>query len=767
MNNENLPVPAGPLTAAASPLSPMSSMPSMSPLPFSTVDATPWSQFLRTLYRGRWLIIGSTAVCLLAGAAYVTLTRPVYRSDMLIQVDPVPSDLKTTTGDASSAATSNPQPPGAQASSEIEVLRSRMVMSDAVEHLKLYIDAVPKYVPVVGWWLATHLRSVSTPLPGGYVYGAERIDVPVFDVPAALEDKKFTLTLEDDGFYTLKYAGRFGTDAIELRGRVGTTLTAETPSGPLTLMVADVKGSPGASFTLTRHPKVGATETLQKQVMVSERGKDSNVIGVTLDGTNALLISRILNEIGHAYVEQNARRRSEAADKTIRFLDEQLPQRKAQLEQSESRYNAFREAHGTINTSEEGASLLQQTAATQARIVELKQRREELLTRYTDDHPAIKAIEGELREAKSALGAINARMHDLPLIEQNVLQLQRNVQMDSALYTTLLNTRQQLALVRAAKVANVRILDQATPALLPIQPRAAVVLGGSTIAGFVIGVVLACLRRRMKMVVETPEDVEFDAGLPLFATVLHSRLKVDAMRDIPQGAKLALAPAHPRNEASVESLRSFRTTLQFALASAPNRIVLLTGPTSGVGKSYLSSNLAMLSGAANKRVLLVDADLRKGLLHEYFGMSRGPGLTDAIVGTHSVDEVVHRNVAPGVDLLSAGSPVVSPSETLLRPELATLIQSLGERYDLVVIDGPPLLVADALVLGRVAGTVLLVARHGQSTAAQIRESARRLGLANVPVRGVVFNDFTPGLGAYTYPYWGDGYFGNGVQAKGA
>jgi tyrosine-protein kinase Etk/Wzc len=764
MNNQNLPAPmpapTGALMAAAS------FMPSMSPLPFSSVDATPWSQFLRTLYRGRWLVIGSTAVCLLAGAAYVTLTRPVYRSDLLIQVEPVPSDLKQTSGDAPSSATSN-QPNSVQASSEIEVLRSRMVMSNAVDHLRLYIDAVPKYAPVVGWWLANHLRSVSTPLPGGYVYGTERIDVPVFDVPTALEDKPFTLTLEDDGLYTLKYAPRFGSDGVELHGRVGTLLNAETSAGPLQLMVAGVSGKPGASFTLTRHPKVGATETLQKHVMVSERGKDSNIIGVTLDGTNALLISSILNEIGRAYVDQNVRRRSEAADKTIRFLDEQLPQRKARLEQAESRYNAFRQAHGTISTSEEGLSLLQQTAATQTRIVELKQHREDLLTRYTEDHPAIKAIDGELREAQSALGSINSRMRALPMIEQNVLQLQRDMQAESSIYTTLLNTRQQLALVRAAKVANVRILDQATPALLPIQPRAATVIAGSTIAGLVIGVVLACMRRRMKTVVETPQDVEFDAGLPLFATVLHSRLKVDAMRDVPQGAKLVLAPAHPRNEASVESLRSFRTTLQFALASAANRTVLITGPTARVGKSYLSSNLAMLSGAANKRVLLIDADLRKGLLHQYFGVPRGPGLTDAIAGTHPFEEAVHRGVAPGVDLLSVGSPVVSPSETLLRPELAALIKSLDEQYDMVVIDGPPLLVADALVLGRSAGTVLLVARHGQSTATEIRESARRLGLANVPVRGVVFNDFAPGPGNYSYPYWGDGYFSdNSVEATG-
>jgi tyrosine-protein kinase Etk/Wzc len=704
------------------------------------------SQLLSTLYRGRWIILGSTAFFLLIGIAYATFTQPVYRSGLLIQVEPNQDAFKDSIGSPQTPAASAGNPPSASASTEIEVLRSRMVMSNAVENLKLYIKATPRYIPIVGWFMGAHSTSPSSPLPGGYVYGNERIDVPLFDVPGVLEDKEFQLTLGTDGTYTLKHSGSSTTAAVELEGKVGTLLRSDTPDGPLQLMVARAVGEPGASFTLTRRPKVATTESLQKLVSIIEQGKDSGVIAATLDGLNPLLVSRILNEIGTAYVEQNAKRKSEAADKSIKFLDEQLPQRKAQLEDAESRYNAFRAKHGAVNTTEEGTTLLQQTVADQTRIVELKERRDDLLTRFVEGHPAIKAVDGEIAEAQGALAAITARTRELPLIEQNVIQLQRDVQVDSGLYTSLLNARQQLTLVRAARVPNVRILDQAAPAEYPIKPLRGLVIAGAGISGVLIGILLAFLRRRLMAGVEEPVDIEWDTGLPVFATVLRSQLSFEKLRKTSEGAQLVLAPSTPRNEASVESLRTFRTTLQFALSDAPGSVVLLTGPTAGVGKSFLSANLAILSRVSEKRILLIDADLRKGVLHNHFRVSRG---------SHRVEDVIHREVTPGVDLLTAGTQLAIPSEIFLRSGFDFLIKSLSERYDMVVMDGPPvLLVADAIALGKVADVVFLVARHGVSTMQEIRESARRMALADVPIRGVVLNDFTPGPGRYGYPYAG-------------
>ncbi|MGF6597552.1 tyrosine-protein kinase Etk/Wzc [Paraburkholderia sp. GAS448] len=722
---------------------------------------------LGTLYGGRWLIIGSTIAFLLVGIAYATFTRPVYRSDILIQVEQNPNESKSASGDVSSMFELK-----TDASAEIEVLKSRMVMSRAVDSMKLYIEAAPRYLPVIGWWLAERADSLSQPLPGGYVHGTESIGVTTFNVPEHFYGKHFVLTLGHEGAYALTQSGLAGSDRIELQGIVGRPLHADTKYGPVELLVSNVSGEPGSSFVLRRNSEVATTEWLQKTVAISEKGKQSNIIGATLDGTDPARDSLILNEIGDAYVDQNVQRKSEEADKSIRFLDAQLPKLKTQLETSESRFNAFRAAHGTVDTSEEGTALLQQSVDAQARVQELKQKREELMTRFTEKHPALQAVDAQLADAQSALATVVARTKGLPILEQGVLQLQRDVQVDTDLYTNLLNTRQQMTLVRAGKVGNVRMIDPATPPETPIQPRRGVAIGGSLIAGLMVGIALAVFKRRVVGAVENPQEIEQATGLMVYATVPRSRLNGGGsnsyMRRVAAEKNSdALVLSHAfTHDAAIESLRSFRTTLQFSLLDAPNRVVLITGPTAGIGKSFVSANLATLAGASNRRVLLIDADLRKGVLHQHFQLERAPGLAEVIVGTHRFEEVLKRNVSQGLDFLSTGGMPLNPSELLLQPELADLIGRVASQYDMVVIDGPPLLlVADALVLGRMAGTVFVVARHGVTTVPEIGESARRLAQASVEIRGVIFNDFRRGPGQYGYAYGNPGDYGASGYAQ--
>ena len=219
-----------------------------------------------------------------------------------------------------------------------------------------------------------------------------------------------------------------------------------------------------------------------------------------------------------------------------------------------------------------------------------------------------------------------------------------------------------------------------------------------------------------------------------------------------RGARAPVPPVAVQ-DAALESLRNFRAALQLSMPDASNPVVLISGPTTGVGKSFVAANIASLVGAAKRRVLLIDADLRKGSLHERFRYSRAPGLSDVVAGTHSLDEAIKRGVVPGLDFIAMGSVVPDPGELLLQPALAELIEQLASRYDMVVIDGPPLLpVADALVLGRLAGTVFLVARSGVTTIAELDESARRLEHAHIDVRGVVLNDYKGAPGPYDYGY---------------
>lgn len=726
----------------------------------------PSNYSLGALYNGRWVIIGSTALFLLAGIGYATFKQPVYRSDILVQVEQTPELQKSALADASAMFDVKTDVP-----SEIEVLKSRFVTSQAVKNLKLYIEAGPRYIPIIGWWLAARSDALSTPLVGGYVSGTESIDIDTFNVPERLLEKNFTLTLEPGGTYTAVGKGSLFGEKIQLHGRIGQLLREQTSYGLIELLVKHADGEPGATFNLKRYSEGGTTEWLQNTVSILEKGKQSNIIGATLDGTDPKQDSRILNEIGRAYIDQNAQRKAEQAAKSIHFLDAQLPVLKSQLDEAETHFNAYRTANGTIDTSQYGAALLQQSVAAQVKVFDLKQRRDELMARYADGHPEVQAVNRQLVEAQAELKAVEQDTAKLPDTEQQVLKLKRDVQVDSDLYKIMLDTRQQLALVGAGKASNVRLIDNAMPAEEPIQPRVGVMIGGSVLSGLLVGVGLVLFRRRVSALVEDPQEIEASIGLPVYATVPpHGRLPGFSRREAPtKPAEALMLTGGFSNSPTIESLRSFCTILQFRLPEARNRVVLITGPTAGIGKSFVSANLATLAGASNKRVLLIDADLRKGSLQQYFKIKRGQGLAEVVAGSASFDAVVQRNVSPGLDFVSTGEVQSGPSEMLLRPELADLIRQASLQYDMVVIDGPPLLmVSDAMVLGHAAGAVFMVARHGVTTLPDIRESARRLAQAGVPIRGVILNDYKALPGRYGYPgYAGYAYGGQAGDSRSA
>ncbi|MEW6345007.1 MAG: GNVR domain-containing protein [Paraburkholderia sp.] len=700
-------------------------------------------KYLDALYDSRKLVAAVTGCVLLIGIAYAVLAEPVYRADILIQVEENPSSTKNLFGDASSMFDVK-----TAASAEIEVLRSRTVVSRAVDNLALFIHASPRYVPVIGRWISDHSDGLSKPWPGGYVWGRERIDVPVFEVPSNLYERKFTVTRGTGRNYELVYGD------IRLRGEIGKTLKATTSSGPLEILVQSLEGNPGATFELRRSSRLSTIEKLQKDLTIAEKGKQSDVIGATLDGTDPKRTSDILNAIGAEYVRQNVQRKSEEAEHSIHFLETQLPELKTQLETSENRFNTYRASHGTIDLSEEATSLLQRSVEAQSRRADLEQKREDLLARYTAEHPAVLSIDAQLQTAQAEIDRIANQTRGLPPLEQDVLRLQRDVQVDTDLYTSLLNTEEQLRLVKAGKVGNVRLVDTAAVPEDPIRPKRPLVIAGALLVGLFIGVGVALTRRRLFDAIDDPHEIERLTGLPVYASVPHSRheeLLTRSRRASPSKGLILAGSADA--DPAIESLRSFRTALEFTMHEARNRFVLITGPTPGIGKSFISLNLAAVVGASGKRVLLVDADLRKGFLHRHVGVERGPGLSELVHGTHRADEVVRMNVLPGVDFIPRGSYVPNPSEVLSHANLHVLFTRLAAGYDVVLCDAPPILpVAETIELARLAGTMFLVARQGVTGVGEIRESMRRLSQIGVEIRGVIFNGLRLRPGRYGYGY---------------
>jgi tyrosine-protein kinase Etk/Wzc len=542
---------------------------------------------------------------------------------------------------------------------------------------------------------------------------------------------------------------------IDLKARAGETSIFELPKGSIEIRIDRLDGKPGAEFLLSRSSRLATIEGIQRALKVEELGgKQSGVIGARLQGSDARMVNSVLNEVGKEYVRQNGARKTEEAEKSLAYLNRQLPEIKSQLEQAESKYNAFRNANGTVDLNEESKLSLQQSAAAKLKKMDLQQKKIELLARYTDEHPAVQGIESQIKEINGQISAMNDHIKALPALEQTLLRLQREVKVNTELYTALLNSAQQMRLITVGKVSNVRLVDTPMMAERPVKPNRPVVLALALLGGLFLGVVAAFFRKSLAGGVDSPEQVERIAGVPVFATIPHSRKQKELYQQVnAKQQKVPLLANVSSSDVAVESLRNFRTALQYQLPQFKNNIVLITGATPGMGKSFVSANLAAIMAATGKRVLLIDCDLRNGLLHLYFGFGRHDGLSDAIAGARRLDQVVHHGVIENMDFITTGTLPQHPSELLLRPNFGAFMQELSTRYDLVLVDAPPILaVADTMIIGAHAGAIYIMTRAGVTTPGEISESMKRLNQAGLEAKGVLFNDLKVRPGRYGYGY---------------
>lgn len=707
------------------------------PLPGPDPGALAWRAYFQTLVARRWLIIGVAALCTLAALAYALAARPVFEANMLLHVEEdSPNASKNILNDVSSLFETKKA-----AIAEMELLHSRLVVARAVDTLRLYIDARPRYFPLGGEWIAARRGSaLSEPGlfgRGGYVWGGEKIEVRSFDVPDGMYNHEFTVTALGGGRYRLSDSKR----RHVLDGETGRAAHADGADGPIDLLVTRLRANPGARFVLRRTSRLAALEQVQRSLQIAEQGKQSGVIAVKLHGPNPQQVYATLTEIGSEYMRQHLARRTEEAQKTLTFLDRQLPVLRQQLESAEASYNGYRSSHATVNLEQEVRIALDTLAAAQARRSTLTQKRAELLGRYTDEHPLLQALNQQSRETLREIGELEARIKRLPLVEQEQARLAREVKVSTDLYTELLNTAQQLRLVAVGRVGNVRMVDMPVAPERALKPNRSLIVVLGMVTGLFLGALMAFASKALRGGIDDPERIEAMLGArTVHATIPHSRSQDRLRRQARKQAPLLLAQAAP-DDAAAESLRAFRAALQFVLPHSRNNVVSCLGPTRRVGAAFVSVNLALLMASGGKRTLLIDADLRDGRLHEYFGLERSGGLAECLAGALQPHLAVRHGVADHLDFIPCGSVLPQQTELLQHRHLASLLESLSARYDVVLMTAPPVMeAADALVVGAHAGAVFLVTRAGVTTEGQLNAAVKRLNQAGIAPHGVVFND---------------------------
>ena len=714
-------------------------LPSAAEIQNSQDDDINLIDLLDVVLDSRWLIAAITALAISGGVIFAMLSTPIFEANTLVQVE----ETKAGGGAASSALgeAASLFDIRSPASAEMELLRSRLIIGQVVENLQLSLNVSPKYAPLVGQWLSRGAIQPSSPGVlgfGGYVSGNESLKLSVFDIPAQYQSAgyKFSVVITQQGYSLLSPEGNLLTN-----GMIGQAVDFSLGGSKGSILVTSYVGLPGAQFYVHRVSKLSAVEGLQKALSIAEQGKQSGIIRASLSGDDPAEIALTLNEIGTLYVRQNIARKAAEAEKTLSFLGTLLPQLRSQADESETKFNQFRNKNTVFDLSTEAKLVLEQSVKLQTSLLELQQRRKELEAKFTAQHPSVKTIDAQIKSVGAEIGNLAGKVKVFPTVEQDLLRLTRDLKVNNELYASLLNSSQQLRLVKEGKVGNVRIVDVAVVPEAHVKPKRTTIVGMALVIGLLLGVGAAFLRNAMRPGIKDPADIEQHTGLNVFSTIPLSQEQQLLSKKIKAKGKgthvLALqAPQDP----AVEGLRSLRTALQFAMLDTTSNIVLITGPTPGVGKSFTSVNFAAVLAAANKKVLLIDADLRKGYMNQYFGLARGKGLSELVAGSSEWQDAVNKHVLPNLDFLSTGTLPPNPAEVLMAMVGSNLVAQLAENYDIVIIDTAPVLVAaDTSILAASLGTVFLVAKAEVTSMAEIAESVKRLRQSGTVTKGVIFN----------------------------
>ncbi|QBR32986.1 MULTISPECIES: polysaccharide biosynthesis tyrosine autokinase [Pseudomonas] len=702
----------------------------------------------------KWLIGAFTGAFMAAGVAYAVLATPVYLANALVQVEPKKndmlgfSDLSSMLGGQSPSVT------------EIGIIKSRAVIGKTVDDLRLDIDVTPNTFPVVGGFLARRYRgetefSVAPPRFGfnSYAWGGERLEFTRLNLPKELLGKKLTLVAGEQQHFQLLDDN----DNLLVEGVAGEAFAQDGVEG----LIDRLQANPGTRFEVVRNPRIVTIQGYQDALDISEQGKESGIIRLALASADAAEAVKILNKIAALYVDQNVRRTSAEAAQSLAFLQSQLPQVKRDLAKASDALNAYQTHGKTVNISLETQSVLGQSVALETRISELKMQQAEMDRKFTKQHPAYRALMSQIGELTQQQKSLEGKVGDLPATQQELLNLTRDVEVASQIYTQLLNKSQELDIVRAGAVGNVRLIDPADVDLSsPVKPKKALIVLIATFLGAFLGVALVLLRKSLSKGLEGPEAIE-QLGLPVYASIPYSALQRD--EDTKKGrAKItAETPAYLlalRNptDLSIESIRSLRTCLHFAALDSTNNRIMISGPSPQVGKTFVSSNLAAVMAQSGQRVLLIDADMRKGHLHKTLNVPIANGLSDLLVKRCSIEQAINTVEIDNLHFISRGQVPPNPSELLMHANFRDLLAELSQRYDVVIIDTPPLLaVTDAAIVGREAGISLIVTRFAVNPAKEIEATIRRFAQNGIELKGAVFN----GVEKRAASYYGNGSYG--------
>ncbi|WP_081889657.1 polysaccharide biosynthesis tyrosine autokinase [Caballeronia sordidicola] len=716
-----------------------------------------------------WTIVGSVAVAVALAIAYVTLATPVYSADVMVRVDtPEPNALGL-----SAINQQNPPAPAdaSTGSAELEVMQSRSVLDPVIQGFGFDVSVTPKSFPILSAISKkfAKLGQPSSPWLGltSFAWGGEIVHIGSLEVPQSLENEPLKLIAQGD-------------DGYELLGPSGETLLTGTAGKPaasngVSMSISRLVARPGTEFKVVRWNLLDAVDRFKRDMKVTSKGKGAitSIVQLTYHDENPWAAADVANALARQYIASAVESRQRDDSKTLDFINQELPRVRAELARTEESLSTYQSSSRSLEPTTEADAYLKGGLDFQKQIATLQIQRTQLLLKYTPDSPWIRNIDEQIEQLQNRKSTFDTRFSDMPASQRKNADLTRDAKVAEAVYVEMVNKKEQLTVRRASTTGGAHIVDVAQRPRVPVRPNRMLVIPAAAGLGLFIGAFLVFMRRHVMTGVTDPFFVERSLSVPVFGEVLYSEPQALLEKEIAwslnrggsKGGNLlsyrAVVPnktGNPisdprltsgqtrvladrfRHDLSVEALRTVRTALNRNSAHAHNNIVMFTGPTPYAGKSFVAVNIAVLQAEIGSRVLLIDADMRRGHLAAHFNQSNHGGLSEVLAGSLQPSEVIRGVGVNGLSFMSCGSYPANPAELLMGRGFKALLSQVSDQFDMVIIDTPPFLaVTDPAIVASEAGATVLVLRSGMQSEAEIAETVKKLERADARIFGAVFN----------------------------
>jgi tyrosine-protein kinase Etk/Wzc len=718
------------------------------------VSEIDFKEILQHLRAGKKIIFITMGLGLLLSCFFVIFKAPIYQPTVLLQANN--QNNSATSGlfanglgnTAANMGIANITSEASTAQIQMTLMQTSYILQPVINSLALNIKVQPKYLPWIGHYIARQYQG-DTPAPAkfwlsSFAWGGEALDVATFNVPPDNFKEKFTLRILDAEHYALYHGW-----SLVLKGSVNQIATSN--NGKISLLVNLMRARPGTEFYLYRYSNVDTLANLQHNLQIDELSpkattnpgnQDTGLIQLSLKSVSPMVAVNVLNTVANLATQANSKQKNRQNVQLLNFIKQEIPVAQQNLIAAEERLNRYQSANGLIDLNNQSKMLLQDFSFVDSQIIGAELNKAQLLQIYTPANPMILNAQSGIDALNQQKAKLNTLLANLPVKYQTVIDLMRDVKVYNMLYTQLLMKAQQMQITNAGLGSDLTILDLATPPDQALPSYAFLTIFVGTLLGAFIGGLIILIRHALTGGINDPYFVERELGIRTIAIVPYSPIQAKNKKLFDQGKikSLPILTKIDNQDPAIESLRSLRTALSLMLAKKTGKCVTISGIIPQIGKSFVSVNLAAVLAESGKKVLLVDGDIRKGYLHQYFKKPIAPGLSELLSGITTLDKVIHKTEFTNLEFISCGLHAQNPGDLLLREEVPQLLGELEKYYDLIIIDTPPMLaVSDASLIAKYCAFNFIVIAAGKLQKHEVETAVKQFYAHSVQLDGNIFN----------------------------